>query len=245
MGRYLLTGAGSGIGKAIAAELRPFHDIEFFVETGDERDELRDSGAADSTILVVDLADRNSLSGALGGLKGQLDGNVLAHSFFAMEAVHNFDFDEFDKSFAINVAATNFILRSSAEALLRPQSSSVVVTSTEAYVGSFGASAYAAGKAAVHSLLKTLANVYGGLGHRFNAVAPGWIGGVMDTDTVFEMSRSITPLGRLGLTTEVASVVAFLLSPAAGFINGTAVVTDGGYLNVDQIAKYEFDSSAS
>ena len=68
------------------------------------------------------------------------------------------------------------------------------------------------------------------------------VGGVMDTDEVFNMSRAITPLGRLGSPEEIASVVAFLVSDDASFVNGTVVTADGGYSGVDTIAKYEFDS---
>jgi 3-oxoacyl-[acyl-carrier protein] reductase len=119
----------------------------------------------------------------------------------------------------------------------------VVVTSTEGFIGSFGASAYAATKAAIHNLVKTLANNGGKNGIRANAVATGWIGGVMDTDEIFNMSRRITPLGRLGSPDEIASVVSFLTSVESSFVNGTVIVADGGYTAVDTIAKYEFDAS--
>ena len=65
----------------------------------------------------------------------------------------------------------------------------------------------------------------------------------MDTDEVFNMSRKITPLERLGDPNEVANVVSFLLSQDSSFVNGTVIVADGGYSGVDAIAKYEFDDS--
>ena len=61
----------------------------------------------------------------------------------------------------------------------------------------------------------------------------------MDTDEVFNMSRKITPLGRLGSPEEVANVIAFLVSKDASFVNGSVVTVDGGYTGVDTIAKYE------
>jgi NAD(P)-dependent dehydrogenase (short-subunit alcohol dehydrogenase family) len=74
-----------------------------------------------------------------------------------------------------------------------------------------------------------------------NVVAPGWIGGVMDTDEVFNISRKITPLGRLGAPEEVAAVVRFLLSEEASFISGSVITVDGGYSGVDTISKFEFE----
>ena len=78
---------------------------------------------------------------------------------------------------------------------------------------------------------------------RVNAVAAGWIGGEMDTDGPFEVSMNITPLGRLGRAEEISSVIAFLLSDKASFINAQVLYVDGGYLAVDDISKYEFESS--
>jgi NAD(P)-dependent dehydrogenase (short-subunit alcohol dehydrogenase family) len=92
-------------------------------------------------------------------------------------------------------------------------------------------------------LVKTHANLLGPRGIRVNAVAPGWIGGVMDTDEVFERSRRITPLRRLGAPAEVAAAISFLLSEQASFVNGTVLVVDGGYSGVDTIAKFEFDAA--
>ena len=89
-------------------------------------------------------------------------------------------------------------------------SSIVIITSTEAYRGSYGASAYAATKAAIHNLVRTLANNLGQRGIRINALPAGWIGGEMDTDEIFNKSRSLTPLGRLGTDEEIANVAYFL-----------------------------------
>ena len=118
----------------------------------------------------------------------------------------------------------------------------VTVTSTEGFVGSFGAAGYAATKAALHNLVKTHANNLGHLKVRANAVAAGWIGGVMDTDEVFNMSRKITPLRRLGDPKEIAAVVNFLLSQESSFITGATIVADGGYTCVDTISQHEYET---
>ena len=101
----------------------------------------------------------------------------------------------------------------------------------------------AATKAAIHNLVKTLANNLGRRGIRINALPAGWIGGEMDTDEIFNKSRSLTPLGRLGRDQEIADVACFLLSDKSSFVNGTTVVADGGYLGSDPLSKYEFEDS--
>jgi NAD(P)-dependent dehydrogenase (short-subunit alcohol dehydrogenase family) len=173
-------------------------------------------------------------------LKRPLSALVNAQFYFAMEDPTHFEFSLWDRSLAVNLTAPAYLfhrLRFVADA------SVITVTSTEGFTGSFGASAYAATKAAVHNLTKSLANIGGARAVRVNAVAAGWIGGVMDTDEVFNLSRSITPLGRLGRADEIAAVVAFLLSAESAFVNGTVLVADGGYTGVDIIAKYEFEAS--
>ena len=65
----------------------------------------------------------------------------------------------------------------------------------------------------------------------------------MDTDEIFNKSRSMTPLGRLGTDEEIANVTCFLLSKESSFVNGTTIVADGGYLCSDPLSKYEFEDT--
>ena len=199
------------------------------------------SGLSDRLQLVeLDLASRPQLE----RFTKQFSSNsisALIHSqmFFAMEDPEHFDHDLWDRSLAINLTAPNYLTHELKRNLI-DGASIVTVTSTEGFIGSFGASAYAATKAAMHNLTKSLANNFGDRRIRVNCVAAGWIGGVMDTDEVFDMSRRITPLARLGEPKEVAAVVGFLCSDAASFINGQTITVDGGYTGVDTIAKFEF-----
>lgn len=192
----------------------------------------------------VDHSSLDSLSTFVQNVENGVAGLVYAHMFFNMETIGHFDHELWCKSISVNLTAPNYLIHE-----LMPKladgSSIVVVTSTEAFVGSFGASAYAASKAAIHNLVKTHANNLGSRAIRVNAVAPGWIGGVMDTDEVFNLSRRITPLGRLGSPEEVASVVDFLLYNRSSFVNGTVITVDGGYTGVDTIAKYEAESTSA
>lgn len=240
----IITGAArSGIGQAVT---KKFLDLEYQVigtyQPEDKEDALKLSKQNKNLQLhEVTLESRKELGDFVHKLVGkQIDVLINAQMFFNMEDPNNFDYALWDKSIAINLSAPNYLIHE-LKKQIKNSGSIVTITSTEAYIGSFGASAYAATKAAIHNLTKTMANNLGERGIRVNVVAPGWIGGVMDTDEVFNKSRQITPLGRLGSPEEVAEVVAFLCSKEASFINGQAVTVDGGYTGVDTIAKYEYE----
>lgn len=194
------------------------------------------------TLKQLDLSSRNELSTFVKSVEGEISGMIFAQFFFYMEDPDHFDHLMWDKSLAINLTAPNYLVHELKDQMVSG-SSIVIITSTEAYRGSYGASAYAATKAAIHNLVRTLANNLGQRGIRINALPAGWIGGEMDTDEVFNKSRSLTPLGRLGTDEEIANVAYFLFSKESSFVNGTTIVADGGYLGSDPLSKYEFEDS--
>lgn len=244
--RYLVTGAAkAGIGEAVTRRiLGEGHQVvgTYEAEYAEVADRLRGDFAEERlTLHELDHTDRAGVRGFIDQVRGQgFSGVVHAQFYFNMENPRAFDHDAWDLSLFVNLTLPNLVTRDVAVA---KGGSIVVVTSTEGFVGSHGASAYAATKAAIHNLVQSFANTLGHLEVRANAVAAGWIGGVMDTDEVFNMSRKITPLGRLGKPEEVASAVWFLLSSESSFVNGATLVVDGGYSGVDTIAKYEFEQS--
>ncbi|MDR2700669.1 MAG: SDR family oxidoreductase [Nitrososphaerota archaeon] len=194
-------------------------------------------------LTQVDLASRDELNRFVKSVDGQIDGLIFAQFFFAMENPDLFDHVIWDKSIAINLTAPNYLVHE-LKGQMNKGSSIVIITSTEGFRGSYGASAYATTKAAIHNLVKTLANTLGKRGIRINALPAGWIGGEMDTDEIFNKSRSLTPLGRLGTDEEIANVAYFLFSKEASFVNGTTLVADGGYLCSDPLSKYEFEDTS-
>ena len=248
--RIVIAGAAKpGYGQAITRRLlkEGFTVLGTYEpEHSDHAEQLRTEFAPTDRLhlSLVDHSSRDSLRAFVQSVEGTIHGLVYGQFFFHMEDPDNFEHDLWDRSIAVNLTAPNFLIHE-LKGSMADGSAIVIITSSEGFSGSFGASAYAATKAAIHNLVKSLANNLGARNIRVNALAPGWIGGVMDTDDVFNMSRRITPLGRLGSPEEVAAVAHFLLSSESGFVNGTTIVADGGYGGVDAIAKYEFEQSRS
>jgi NAD(P)-dependent dehydrogenase (short-subunit alcohol dehydrogenase family) len=240
----VLTGAvKDGYGESI---LRNLNSKGYFVIGTYENDLKEKASKINSELKNIKLietehSNRNSLNRVIEvASEYNIDGLVNAQMFFNMENLENFDFDLWDKSLAVNLTAPNYLFHKLRK-VFNTNASIITITSTEGFIGSFGASAYACTKAAIHNLVKTHANINGENGIRSNAIAAGWIGGVMDTDEVFNMSRKITPLGRLGTQEEIADITEFLLSEKSSLINGTVITADGGYSGVDMISKYEFE----
>jgi 3-oxoacyl-[acyl-carrier protein] reductase len=105
----------------------------------------------------------------------------------------------------------------------------VSVSSVAAVLGNRGQANYAAAKAALHGATKSLAREMGSHGITANVVAPGIIAGKMAKDSFSpEQMRQMTPAGRAGTPDEIAELVSFLCSDAAGYINGQVIGVNGG-----------------
>ncbi|MCC7248581.1 MAG: SDR family oxidoreductase, partial [Lysobacter sp.] len=105
----------------------------------------------------------------------------------------------------------------------------VNVSSVAAVLGNRGQTNYAAAKAALHGASKSLAREMASRGITVNVIAPGVIAGRMTQETFPpEQIKQMVPAGRAGKPEEVAALVAFLCSNAAGYINGQVIGIDGG-----------------
>ena len=194
-------------------------------------------------LFCVDYCSLSDLKKTISLVEVEIDGLVNACFMYEMDDLNAFDFELAEKIFRANYHAP-MVIAVELKKKMKKGASIVIITSTESERGSFGGISYAASKSAVHNMIKSLACNWGKKDQiRVNAVAAGWIGGEMDTDGPFAVSIDITPLGRLGRPEEVANVVSFLLSEKASFINAQTIFVDGGYLCVDDIAKFEYEDA--
>lgn len=188
---------------------------------------------------VTDASDREALAATVGEHGG-------AHVVFynagiaAFGPFESLDEETFDRSMAINVKGALFTIQALLPHL--SQGASVVLnTSINNQVGMPGSSIYAASKAALRSLARTLAAELLPRGVRVNAVSPGPVqtpiyGKLgMSPEQLEQMASQVVghvPLGRFGRPEEIASAVAFVASSEASFMVGEEVVVDGGWTNL-------------
>jgi NAD(P)-dependent dehydrogenase (short-subunit alcohol dehydrogenase family) len=238
--RALVTGATQGIGRGIAERLVAdgAHVTGTYRVSSDEAERLTAAGLA---MIRADFSTREDTERAVAELGRQepFDYVVNNAGIVEFELWTEFSMEAWDRTFEVNVNAP-LLLSLSLTRNMSAGGSVVNIVSTDGYTGSFGSIAYAASKAALINLTKSLGNVLGDAGIRANAIAPGWVDTGMSTDASYDATK-LTPLGRNGTPADIAGVVAFLLSPDAAFINGATVIVDGGYTNVDSIMKREND----
>jgi NAD(P)-dependent dehydrogenase (short-subunit alcohol dehydrogenase family) len=216
----LITGAASGIGRALFAAFR---------ETG-YRTVGIDCAPADG-VELLDVTD----AAAVAAFAANLDAvSVLVNAAGVLRLRQEYDPAEFIRVVDVNLTGTMRMAVACRAALAGARGTIVNIASMHAIFGAPLSPAYAASKAGVVQLTKSLAVAWAEDGIRVNAIAPGWIETPMTAPARADAARNRailerTPLGRWGTPDDIVGPALFLASDAARFITGAVLVVDGGY----------------
>lgn len=238
--RVILSGAASGIGRAIGARLVRDGARVFLIDRAPALARVAEELSAPHAL--VDVADEAEVERAFGeaiATLGGLDAAVAnAGILGALESFEATSYEEFKRVTEVNLGGAFLFVRALARHLREAgRAGSIVCTASVAGLrAGAGPLAYSASKAGVIGLVKTAAHQLRGTGVRVNAVCPGLVETGM-TGFLFEGARragkedkigQLNPLGRAGEAEEIAAAVAFLLSTEASYVNGHALIVDGG-----------------
>jgi len=240
----LITGGTSGIGLATAR--RFLGEGARVAITGSSAASIEQARAAlGSAALILrsdagNVAAQKELVGAVGEAFGKLDAVFINAGVSEFRPLEQWDEAGFDRTLAVNLKGPLFLVQALLPILNNP-ASIVLNTSINARIGMPNSSVYAASKAALISLARTLSGELIGRGVRVNAVSPGPIAtplsgklGLAKAD-VEAMSAALLkqiPAGRFGNPSEIADAVVFLASDESEFIVGSEFIIDGGMSNI-------------
>ncbi|BCW58574.1 SDR family NAD(P)-dependent oxidoreductase [Arthrobacter sp. StoSoilB20] len=238
----LITGAASGQG-AVEAELFAREGAKVAVADINESgvaavvDRIQQAGG-EAIGITLNVADEAAWAAGMNKIRdtfGGLDVQVNNAGILSLEGISKIDMAEWDRVIRVNQTSV-FLGLKHGTALMQATGrggSIINLTSTYAHLGSGGAVAYQASKAAVYVMTRTAAVEFAPDNIRVNSVAPGLLETPMTREVLAESGASHpditrTPLQRAGQPHEVANAVLFLASDEASYITGTELFVDGG-----------------
>ncbi len=236
----LVTGGGRGIGRAICLELaaRGATVIVNYNRSGAAAAEVVaqiDKAGGPAQDVQADVSDSEQVTAMFKAIVsdfGTIDILVNNAGMTRDNVIMMMKPDDFDAVIETNLRSCWLCCKTAARTMMRKRSGSIInITSVVGIAGNGGQTNYAASKAGIIGLTKSLAKEVAARGVRVNAVAPGFV----ETDMTADLSDEIRqkaieaiPLGRMGATQDIAKAVVFLASDEADYITGQTLVVDGG-----------------
>ncbi|MGB1146548.1 MAG: 3-oxoacyl-[acyl-carrier-protein] reductase [Alphaproteobacteria bacterium] len=232
----LVTGASGGIGRATAIALS--EQGATLILTGRREDALKETAAAcktDCHIFTASLGDAESEAKMLADAEaaaGQIDILVNNAGLTKDGLAMRMKDEDFDAVLDVNLSATFRLCRGAMKGMMKRRHGRIInVVSVVGFMGNPGQANYAASKAGIVGMTKSIAREVGSRGITANCVAPGFVETAMTAELpekVVSEQISHVPSGRMGKPEEIAAAVVFLASDEAAYMSGTTLHVNGG-----------------
>lgn len=236
----LITGAGRGIGRAIAVALaKEGAEVVINYNGSEERakevKQTIEENGGKASIYKCNVSDFTACEAMIKDIVkeyGHLDILVNNAGITKDGLIMKMKEEDFDSVLNVNLKGTFNTIRHSARQMLKQRSGKIInISSVSGILGNVGQANYAASKAGVIGLTKTMARELGSRGITVNAIAPGFV----DTEMTEVLSEEIREnackqiiLGRFGKPEDIANTAVFLASDKADYITGQVISVDGG-----------------
>ncbi len=233
--KILITGATGGIGYSLVDKFNLLGGS--ILATGTNEDKLNDLKKKYSKIKTIkfDISKHNEIENLIDKVSVELDGlDILINN--AGITIDNLSLrmkkDDWDKVLNINLSSTFYLCKFAIKKMLKNKYGRIVnITSIVGHTGNLGQSNYAASKAGLIGMSKSLAIEYAKKNITINCVSPGFIETKMTDKITEDIKRSLIsriPMSKLGTGLDVSNTVAFLSSDAASYITGETIHVNGG-----------------
>lgn len=248
--KAIVTGGGSGIGKAIAMALAgkgaEVAILDLNQESGQElADAISDSGGK-AVCIQCDVSDMDSVSRAFERACASKPLDILVNNAGIAHVGNVFttSIEDFEKVYKVNVSGVFHCLKAGVEKMKSNGGSIINISSVAAHVGLTDRFAYSMSKGAVHTMTLSVAKDFLAEKIRCNSIAPGrvhtpFVDGFLAKNypgkekEMFESLSNTQPIGRMGKPEEIGSLALYLCSDEASFITGSCFSIDGGFITLN------------